>query len=166
MFVVHGTKKFLDRVAPSPPLEPAEQSTTRLGAWYATVLFWQPQVALFVNELTLLPLLVPLAPAATVINRMPQTAAAAFAALGLSEVFIALELSEMSQHRVAKTNNRSVLGSMNDFAYLADAYRTSKDAADLVALSLRLAQTPCSPLYRRHISPYREVVAYIGEQTS
>ena len=102
VFVVHGTKKFLDRVAPSPPLEPTEQSTTRLGAWYAAVLFWpDPQVALFVNELTLLPLLVPLAPAATVINRMPHTATAAFTALGLMD-FIALELAEMSQHRVVR----------------------------------------------------------------
>jgi hypothetical protein len=31
-----------------------------LGSWYATVLLWKPQVALLVNEKTLLPVLMPL----------------------------------------------------------------------------------------------------------
>ena len=49
MFVVHATKKLRDRVRDDP--EPAAtRSTTALGAWYATVLFWRPQLVLFVNE--------------------------------------------------------------------------------------------------------------------
>jgi hypothetical protein len=39
------------------------------GRRYATAFFWRPQVALFVNESTLLPVLIPLAPATTVIAR-------------------------------------------------------------------------------------------------
>ena len=71
MFVVHGTKKFLNRTHPAgPPPPDTGLGTNILGAWYATVLFWQPQVALFVNEPTRLPLFVPLAPSATVISRM------------------------------------------------------------------------------------------------
>jgi hypothetical protein len=70
VFVVHGTRKFLDRVnGPAPT--PDDQSTTALGDWYVTVLFWGPHVALFVNESTLLPVLVPFAPAATVTARFP-----------------------------------------------------------------------------------------------
>ena len=74
MFVVHGTRKFLDRVS-GPTAAAVEQSTTALGDWYATVLFWKPQVALFVNESTLLPVLVPFAPAATVIPRFTAAVA-------------------------------------------------------------------------------------------
>jgi hypothetical protein len=166
MFVVHGTKKFLERVhgAAPPPLD-AQPATNILGAWYATVLFWQPQVALFVNDPTRLPLLVPLAPAATVIQRMTQTASAVFTALGLSEEFITREVTEMGSHQLTKTANRSVLGSMNDFAYLAEAHYTAKNSTDLLELSLRLAQTPCGPLYRSHISPDREITAYVTEHT-
>ena len=52
LLVVHGTKKFLERVG--PPSVPADTpSTTQLGSWYATVLVWRPQVALFVNVETL-----------------------------------------------------------------------------------------------------------------
>ena len=48
----------------------SEQSTTLLGEWYATALLWKPQVALLVNETTLLPALMPLAPAATLSTRI------------------------------------------------------------------------------------------------
>jgi hypothetical protein len=64
MSTIHATKKLLTRVkGPSAPAE--EIPTTTLGNWYATAVFWRPQVALFVNERSLLPLLIPLAPAAT-----------------------------------------------------------------------------------------------------
>jgi hypothetical protein len=76
---------------------------------------------------------------------MTQTAAAIFTALGLDNEFIAQEIIEMNSHQLTKTANRSVLGTMNDFAYLADAYRTPNNAIDLLQLSLRLAQTPCGP---------------------
>jgi hypothetical protein len=36
-----------------------DASTTLLGSWYATVLGWSRPMALFVNEATLLPVLVP-----------------------------------------------------------------------------------------------------------
>ena len=69
MFIIHGTKKFLDRV--QGPSSDADQPTSALGNWYATVAFWKPQAALFVNQRTLLPVIVPLAPAHTVTERFP-----------------------------------------------------------------------------------------------
>jgi hypothetical protein len=163
VFTVHGTKKFLDRV-PDKTMHGSEllPATTALGSWYATVLFWKPQVALFVNEPTRLPLFVPLAPAASVTTRMAQTAAAVLTTLGLSEAFIAHEVAAMTDHQMANTASRSVLGTMNDFAYLADARRTPKRDPDLIDLSIKLADTPCGPLYRSHISPDREIVAYVA----
>lgn len=73
MIVIHATKKLRDRVHTEPPAA-AEASTGRLGSRYANVLFVRPQVALFVNETTLVPLLTPLA-------RRP-TCSAGSAALG------------------------------------------------------------------------------------
>jgi hypothetical protein len=128
MFVVHGTKKFLDRVhSTTPPAPDPPPVTTILGAWYATVLLWQRQIAFFLNEPTRLPLFVPLAPAATVIPLMTQTAAAVFTALGLSKEFITREVTEIGTHQLTKTANRSLLGSMNDFAYLAENPPHSKE---------------------------------------
>jgi len=51
VLIVRGTKKLRDRV--KGPLAAADaESTTTLGDWFATVLFWRPQVALLVNERT------------------------------------------------------------------------------------------------------------------
>lgn len=49
----------------------------------------RPQVALFVNERTFLPLLVPLAPATTLLNRFPDELSVMLRALGVSAAFIA-----------------------------------------------------------------------------
>ena len=68
MFVLHATKKLLNRLGPAAS-GPLAESTTAMGSWYGTALFWKPQVALFVNEATFLPVLVHLAPAQTVVER-------------------------------------------------------------------------------------------------
>ena len=39
--------------------------------------------------------------------------------------------------------NRSVVGTMNEFAFLAEAYR---EGMDLLARSMRLADTPCGAI--------------------
>jgi len=163
VFVVHATKKLLDRLS-EPTATADAQSTTALGDWYATVLFWKLQVALFVNESTLLPVLVPLAPAATVLHRFPGTVTTVLEAHAVSRTFIEHEAAEMAEHRLAKTRNRSVLGVMNEFAYLGRHYRLSNDVHNLVALSLRLAQTPCGPLYGRNVSPDRELAAFAAQR--
>ena len=79
MLVVRATKKLLDRLGPVT-LESGQTSTTRLGDWYASAWAWRPQVALFVSEATLFPILMPLAPAATLLARFPDGLAQALAA--------------------------------------------------------------------------------------
>lgn len=46
----------------------------------------------------------------------------------------------------AKTANRSVVGSMNDLAFLAEHYLADGFPHYLLGLSLRIAGTPCGPL--------------------
>lgn len=147
MFVLHGTKKLLDRCGgPSPAQAP---STTTLGHWYATALFWRPQVALFVNELTRLPVFVRLAPAVTLMDRFATDLGRVLDTQGIDPRFVDAELTEMTEHRLATTTNRSVLGSMNEFTSHAGAYRADDPDLDLNTLSLVLSQTPCGPLRDR-----------------
>lgn len=120
MLVVHGTKKFLDRVG-RPTVEPDTASTTALGSWFATVLFWQPQAALFVNTRTLLPVFIRLAPAVSVVERFRGSLDEVLTAHQVDRAFIDHELAEMQSVALAKTNSRSVLGSINDFVYMAEA---------------------------------------------
>jgi hypothetical protein len=101
MLIVRATKKLLDRIGP-PNVDGGEQSTTMLGQWYATAVFWKPQVALFVNEPTLLPVLMPLAPATTLLARFPHQVATVLAAHGTPDTIIGAELRQMHEHRLAK----------------------------------------------------------------
>jgi hypothetical protein len=160
VLIVRATKQLLDRIGP-PSLSEDEQSTTMLGQWYATAVFWKPQVALFVNEPTLLPVLMPLAPAATLLARFPQQVATVLAAHGTPEAIIGAELQQMRDRRLAKTASRSVVGIMNDFTRLAGTYRDNTREPDLLGLAMRLAATPCGPLYSKHISPDRELDALV-----
>ena len=64
----------------------------------------------------------------------------------------------MNEVRYAKTANRSVVGILNEFSRQAEfwlaAYAYEKgDDDDLLAISAKLAETPCGPLYSTHLSP-------------
>ena len=161
MMLVRGTKKFLDRVG--PPEAGERVAAGVLGDWYANALFWRPQTALFVNERSLLPVLLPLATAATVLDRFPAVFARVAAAIGVNRVVLDAELATMQTHTLAKTASRRVLGVMNDFAQLAEHHRPQHDDVDLVDLSLWLAAVPCSPLYKSHVSPDRALQALLGQ---
>lgn len=164
--MIRGTKKVLDRIPNVPRAAEADRSTTRLGDWYVNVLFWKPQVALFVSETTLLPVLVPFSPAATLVDRLPSALVAHLHAHQIPRTFTEAELIEMQERRVAKTASRSLLGVMNEFRFLGAVYSHDEDETDLVALSMRLAKTPCGPLYQRLISPDRELAALVASSTS
>ena len=90
-------------------------STTSLGDWFATALFWPPQVALLVNQRTLLPLFVELAPTATLLDRVPDAIEAILSRHGGDDVFLATERHGMRDVRIGPTNDRSVVGVMNEF---------------------------------------------------
>ncbi len=151
MFNLHCTKKLLDRI--KPELENPRNGSTRLGNWYATALFWKPQMALVVNERTLLPVLLPLAPAATLAQRFPIALRDVLRALDMPAQFIDSEISGMSEVVYTKTANRSVLGVMNEFVFLAEGYRDQGGSVNPVALSLKLAGTPCGPLFKGAVFP-------------
>ena len=159
MFTVRATKKLLVRVK-HPIGFGTEEPTTALGDWYATALFWQPQVALFVNEKTLLPVLVPLAPAATLLERFPDNLVAMLELLEVRPSFIASERWCMSEGEYAKTASRSLLGVMNSFASEIGRVR-DRSGADLLMLSIWESQTPVGPLFERTGTPLGELLSIV-----
>jgi hypothetical protein len=144
VYAVRGTKKFLDRFG--RPSADVPTTSTALGEWYVTVLFWRPQVALFVNAVTFLPVLMPLAPTASVLGRFPSELANVMNALGIDPRFVAAEVDEMRE--VGKTASRQVLGVMNEFAFMAEHSISTghSDSADLLGLSVWLSNTTVGPL--------------------
>ena len=96
MFYLHCTKKLLDRIKPEIP--PPGQSDTSLDNWYATALFWKPQVAMLVSERTLLPVLMPVVPAATLARRFPAQLALVLKEHGIAANFIAFHRARGLAH--------------------------------------------------------------------
>jgi len=165
VLVVRATKKLRDRLGPVT-LHPGDVPSTRLGDWYATAWFWKPQVALFVSEATLFPVLMPLAPAATLLARFPDHLAQALLAQDVPQTFIADELARMQDVRLAPTARRSVLGIMNEFTFMAESTRADNlgaEPTELGSLASWLARMPCGPLFKRHVSPDRELRALVEQ---
>jgi hypothetical protein len=147
VFTLRCTKKLLARLGSTPALD--LEPTTRLGDWYANLLF-RPggQVVLFVNERSLLPVLVPAAPASSLVTRFQAAAADLLLRLGVPGAAVEAERREMTEARIGKTASRHVLGVMTDFAYLLGAY--SRAPLFLGDIAVKLASTPCSPSGWKH----------------
>lgn len=141
-------RKLLDRLM-VPLAPPVTEPSTALGNWYATLSLWRPQVAMFVNERTFLPVFVPLAPSATLMRRFPAQLGDVLARFGIDPHFTASEVAAMTEASVAKTADRRVLGVMNELAFQAEV-RVSHgcDASDLVALSVDVAHVLLTPLFK------------------
>jgi len=145
--------------------EPEEQSlppSTALGDWYAqlTVVDRKPLV-LAVSERTLLPVIVPLAPAKNLRPRLVDATHETLLALLIPEPVVSEECEAMRASAFGATNNRQILGSINDFLRMLDSYlrphETFRDAA------LGLAEAPCGPIGMD--SPRERTIALLSPRT-
>lgn len=158
MLVVRGTKKLRDRVK-GPVAGDDDVSTGVLGDWFATALFWKPQVALAVNARTYLPVFVPLAPAGRLLDRLSDEIVRILELHGVDPAVIETEREAMAEVGIAPTNDRSVVGVMNEFAFLGEHWFDG----DLTSLSLRMAGTPVGPLRSGDGFPDQALAALVGD---
>lgn len=158
MFTLRCTQKLLKRMGrPSPALVPTEP-TTRLGDWCANLVFTPAgQLVLAVSERTLLPILVPAREARTLHLRIPVAVGEMLLSLGISPALVDAELEAMREVIVANTENRRVLGSMNDFAFMLRHYIDAEADATALIWARRLAEAPCGPIAMQ--SPDRATAA-------
>jgi hypothetical protein len=139
------TKKLLQRIEPSAHREgDAPRSTGTLGDWSANfVIVQRQQLVLAVSHVTLLPVILHLAPSKTFLARFSEAAGQVLRGLGIEQHKVASELGAMAEVMVTTTNDRRVLGTLNDFSKMLDFYL---DERSLLEVSIHLADTPCSPI--------------------
>jgi len=144
VFTLRATAKLLKRLKVKPEAAPPA-STTKLGDWYANLLYIQrQQLVLCVSEASLLPVIVRAAGKEPLAARLPAAVGDMLAALSVPAPIVDGELASMQQVTIAATASRTVLGSMNDFAWLLEGYW--EPTASLLELALKVADAPCSPL--------------------
>jgi hypothetical protein len=148
------TQKLLRRwpgpieASPSPP-------TTVLGDWYCTALNHGHRRLIFgVAERSLLPVVLPAKEFATFPARFVEAALQVLATLGLPAKRCDQEAREMTTWVLAKTNNRSILGSLRDLGFLALVFLDQYPDAPPEVVAAELVGVPCGPL--EHVFPGRQ----------
>lgn len=147
MVVLRCTQKLLVRLKLVGDLPPVE-STTRLGDWYGNILrLGRSQHLLFISERSRLPVIIPIRESKQLSTVFPDAVCWMLATIGVAAADIAEERSRMLEVAFGRTRNRSLLGTLNDFSFMAQMSSTkpagSESPEDLMRF---LAQTPILPL--------------------
>jgi len=113
------TKRLLDRMKTSPNAELPSPSS-RLGDWYAhTFIIRRTHDVLAVSERSLLPVVIPAAPIKTLVSRFLDGACDVMRAIGVHEDQLTGERRAMDEVTIGRTENRQVLGTINDFGRMS-----------------------------------------------
>ena len=147
MLVLRCTRQLLARVKQDEDM-PLSESTTRLGDWYGNILrIGRRQHLLFISERSRLPVVIPIREARRLADVFPDAVCDVLAAVGVSSSDIADERSRMSEIGFGRTRNRSLLGTLNDFAFMAQhGNRARAEPESREELIRFLSRTPILPL--------------------
>jgi hypothetical protein len=147
MLVLRCTLKLLARLKQAESL-PAVESTTRLGDWYGNILqLGRRQHLLFISERSRLPVVIPIREGKRLASVFPDSVCNVLDLVGVTAADIADERSRMSEIAFGRTRNRSLLGTLNDFASMAQCENARRAEPESPEELVRfLAQTPILPL--------------------
>jgi len=145
--VVHlrATRKVLRYLGPCSTSTGSPDSV--LGDWFVNrfVLDRQPLLIL-VSSASLLPIFEPAREVRTLPERLPSVVGRRLTELGIEEGLVAEEIAAMDRVVVAPTNDRSVVGTMNEFVFSSRHYAPPGGKWDRGALSTLeqwLQRMPC-----------------------
>ena len=146
MVVLRCTQQLLHRLKQFDG-EPPMKSTTRLGDWYGNVIrMGNRHVLLFISERSRLPVLIPIRQASKMATVLPDAVGEMLAWIRVPESVIAEERRHMSEIALERTNSRSLLGTMNDFAFGVRVHFMTRRNESLEDIARALAKTPILPL--------------------
>ena len=144
MVILRPTGKLHRSITPAE--EPVSPSTTALGDWYVGPLKvdYQP-LLLLLSSASLLAIVTPARHVSTLADRLPELVAGRLHRLQVPGSLIEAETAAMTPVHVARTRDRSVLGTLVDFVKAIPYYLPVRgwDDTTLPFLEGRLAETPC-----------------------
>ena len=159
MLTLRCTRKLLKHLHAEPSASEVV-ATTKLGDWYGNLLFTTHlRLVICVSERSLLPVFVHVKHNASFASRFRAAARSVLESIGASPNSIDSELHEMCEVTFGTTSNRSVLGSLNELAFLARCSIEEQPVIDLATLAIDIAQTPCSRL--KYDSPKTATLALL-----
>jgi hypothetical protein len=155
------TQRLLKRLRVTPEQDLAEPQN-RLGHWYANILNIGPnRLVIATSERTLLTVIVPIRDSPRLRERIREAVHDMLFRLQIPPDLTADEVRGMNRMAFGRTANRSVLGSINDFTFLAKhCFADAPGPVELADVQLYLAGTPCGALKYR--LPTEEVYRAFG----
>jgi len=142
MITLCCTQKLLRRLRIAKPEAEVVPPTNVLGNWYANLIHvGRVQMVMATSERTLLTVLLPAVDLRK--SMLPNLCEAVYLLLqqlGVDQARAAIEVEAMREVRIGRTENRSVLGSMNDLSRMLDW--DVRDGRPPMEIMLRLAHTP------------------------
>ncbi|MBM4146179.1 MAG: hypothetical protein FJ240_07875 [Nitrospira sp.] len=170
MRLLHCTRKLLKELY-VPLVEPDKipQPTEGLGNWYANLLrIERRKCLLFTNEKTLYTFLIPKVLKANLRNIEEEfliNLSYNLQAEGFGLDVINRVMKEYQEIGFAKTSNRQVLGSMNEFAFEYDFFIRREgglEKARIIEINREINRTPMSPLKGKYpIDGLRQMIHYM-----
>ena len=122
----------------------ADSSTTRMGDWYANdIVLCRKQFILCVSSTSRLAVILEAAPYMSFPDRLSDAVSEVLRAIGVEEEKIQEEREQMNEFKLAKTANKSILGSLNEYRFQleAHAYMGRLDFSEPLEMSLYLSKT-------------------------
>ena len=144
MIVVRATQKVLRSLPESAPKDAV--STTALGDWCVNrVVVDRQPLLLMVSSLSLLAIIEPARGVKGLPARLSGLVADRLGSLGVHRRLIGLEIAQMDEVLVGRTKDRSVTGTLVDFAKALPYYLPSDGWGpnELRIAEERFSQTPC-----------------------
>lgn len=97
--------------------------TSHLGDWYANdIVLDRKQFILCVSSRSRLAVVMDAAPYATFPDRLTDAVSEVLRAIGVDEAKIQEERNQMQEYALAKTSNKSILGSLNENKFQLEAF--------------------------------------------
>ena len=164
MVYLRATQKVLRRLPPKA--RDGDPSDTGLGDWFVSRLVVDRQpLLILVSGSSLLPILERARNLRSLPDRLPSIVESRLVRLGVDRSLIIPEIEAMREVRVGGTNNRSIVGSMIEFAKMAPYYLPDASTWDEDVLPFAegmLEHTPCRCSGRDTIWPDREAPALLA----
>lgn len=144
MVFLRATAKVLRALPEVAPVDGV--STTALGDWYVNkIVVDRRPLLLLVCSWTLLPIVTPARDVRNLPEMLPELVRGRLTRLGVDRSLVSAELGAMNEVAVTKTQDRSVVGIMVQFAHATPFFlaRGAWGDTTLPFLEAWLAETPC-----------------------
>jgi hypothetical protein len=132
------------------PSSSVPQATARLGDWYAGWVARRRPLVMLMNERTLLVVLIPAAPIATLVTRCVAATRDLLLSMAVPDTEVAREIAAMESPVIATTADRRILGCMTEATLILRWLQSREDAPTLRDAEIYFADTMYSTIKYAH----------------